>query len=769
MTPRQRGWLLPPLAVCFALGILLGRAYPAGWWCAFPCTAGLIAVCVGRGRVRFAACLALFLALGQMASGIAFHPALPEEKDYSVTGVITEELRTSFEYGQQHISTRLSHVTLDGVSYPSDAYWTFYTDDIPEDLLPGRAVAFRARLYHPSGAENPDGYDFREELLRRGITVGLYGQAELTLSDSAFFSLPGVAAGLRHRLSSALVRTLGEEAGGYAAALTLGDRTLIPYEDREAFSRLGIAHILAVSGFHVGIVAGALSWIFRRLRLRQRLRLLLYGILLFLYSALCGFSQPVLRASLLLLLALEGKILNRPRSGLHLLSATFLLLLAVSPVQLMGASFQLTFGAVLGITLVAPLLQSALPFRKGSFAEKAGSLTCIFLAAQIGLLLPELNTYQRLPLLGLILNLPVTLLGSLLILACWGLLLLLPLPFLSAPAGSVLSAGIHWLLEGIRWLGSRPGITLWTPAPTLWTCAAVLLLLFSLCTLFRLRPRVRVPLAVLACGGIALSLLPAPHPGTEYIQFSEGNADAAVLWDRDQVVVLDTGENNGILSGYLRRRRLTPDMVILTHLHTDHAGGLYALVEDEIPIRVLYLPWGAERAQVSEEILILIDQLRDHGTEIRYLSRGDVIPLPSGTATFLWPEEGKARPGQNPNLSSLVTLLRLRGVTLLQEGDLAGTYEMYTAQRADLLKVSHHGSASSTSPAFLEAVSPQVLLLSCNDPARRDQVAERTGDIPLYATATGGALTVHFEDGAFTVETFLQETREEDRTWNIAN
>ena len=126
-------------------------------------------------------------------------------------------------------------------------------------LLPGKAVSFTASLYHPRGADNPDGYDFREALLQRGITVGVYGKDSLTVQDPVCFSFAGFIASLRHRLSASLIAALGGETGAYASAMLLGMRSLIPSDDRQAFSRLGIAHILSVSGFHVGVLIGILN------------------------------------------------------------------------------------------------------------------------------------------------------------------------------------------------------------------------------------------------------------------------------------------------------------------------------------------------------------------------------------------------------------------------------------------------------------------------------------------------------------------------------
>ena len=221
------------------------------------------------------------------------------------------------------------------------------------------------------------------------------------------------------------------------------------------------------------------------------------------------------------------------------------------------------------------------------------------------------------------------------------------------------------------------------------------------------------------------------------------------------------GYDDGVVSAFLRRRRLTPDAVILTHLHADHAGGLRALMEDGIPVPLCLIPDSGEAADIHPDVLALLDQLRAAGTEVRTLAAGDVLPLPSGKAAVLWPERGRTRPGQDANESSLVLRLELQGVSLLQTGDLDGRYEMYAAAPADVLKIAHHGSQGSTSPEFLAAVAPRAMLLSCEREERHEQTRERLGGIPLYSTALGGALTVHFTPSAFSVETFLPYSEED--------
>lgn len=747
MTPRQRGWLLPPASFALVAGVFLGRNAEGILLPAIAFAMALFAVLLLNGRPRFIACLAVSLTIGVCAGHIAFHPVLPPENEYMVSGVISDEM-TSGNFGQYRLF--LCDVTLDGRPLSGGAYWTFYSDEEPVDLLPGKAVSFTASLYHPRSADNPEGYDFREALLQRGVTVGLYGKDSLAVRTGDHHSFYGTVAGLRHDISLSLRQTLGEETGSFASALLLGIRSLIPSEDRKAFSNLGIAHILSVSGFHVGILFGALAAVFRLLRLRQGVRLFFYALILFFYAALCGMNQPVIRASLLLVLSIEGRILNRPRSGIHLLSGTLFLMTLLSPVQVTSASFQLTFFAMFGLVWFTPLARR-FHHRFVRIPRVVSDSLILTFGVQLGLLLPELLFFQRLPLLVFLINMPAMLLFSVLISLFWLSALLLPVPGLSSLLSVPLSAVTKALLSGVRTLGSLPGLTLWLHTPNLLTVLGVVFVFSAFCAFVRFRTGLRAGLFLAGAALIVFSLFPVPHTGTEYIQFSAGNADAAILRDQDVTWVIDTGENDATLSSYLRAHRLTPDAVILTHLHADHAGGLRAMIDDGIPVRLLYLPEGAEAQDVHPDFLSLLSELRQSGTEIRTLGRGDVLPLPSGTLAVLWPEKGRIRPGQNANNYSLVARLTLKGTVFLQTGDLTGTYEHYCAVHADLLKAAHHGSPSSTTEAFLSDVSPSAILLSCRQESRLRSFRERAGSIPVYGTPECGAITVRFIEGGYDI------------------
>ena len=158
MTSHQRGWLLPPAALALVAGVFAGRNTTALYLPLTGLILAFLAALILRGSGRFFACILFCMALGVTAGCLSYHPSLPAEDDYSVYGIVSDEVSEG-SFGQVRVC--LSDVKLNGHPFSGGAYWTFYTDDIPDNLLPGKAVRFHSSLYHPSGAVNPEGYDFR--------------------------------------------------------------------------------------------------------------------------------------------------------------------------------------------------------------------------------------------------------------------------------------------------------------------------------------------------------------------------------------------------------------------------------------------------------------------------------------------------------------------------------------------------------------------------------------------------------------------------------
>ena len=751
-TPPHIAWLLPTGVLFLMGGILLGKHLPDGLPALGLLGLGCVAALCGQRWLRALGVGVICMGLGALLAYGTYHPALPAEGMYAVTATVADEIGTD-EDGQ--VQTLLRNVTLNGIPAP-DAYWTYYLKEEetpPAWLLPGQALTLTAKLYHPGGRTNPGGFDFREYLLQQGVEIGLYGAENLERTEGPF-TLRGMMAGLRHTLSLRLMDAMGDEAGGYAAAMLLGTRRYLPEADEDAFRRLGVAHILSISGFHVGLLAGLLRLLMAPLPMGRRARALTEAAVLLGYCVLTGGSAPVLRAAGMLLWRQYTRMRYRQLLPLHMVCITAALQLIFSPAQLFSASFQLTYGAMLGILLVTPQLCRRRTFRSriAQWAWEAFSVTA---GAQLGVLLPQMYWFGELPLLSLLLNMAVVPFASLLLSLDWLTLAALPFPFVREALGTLAAGMTHFLTAAVRWMGAQDSFSLWTRRADLITLAGWCLLLWGLSAL--LPRRMKQHRRSVAAVGLLLLLtilLPLPQGDPAYIQFDVGDADAALLRAGDMTVVIDAGEDGQALAGYLHQQRLSVDLLILTHLHTDHGSGIAALMEKGIPVEVCCLPAEAEIPVIDEEVLPVLAALKESGTTFRYLSRGDEIGLPSGCIRVLWPEKGRVRPEHDANDVCLVLQAEIGGVTMLLASDLSGLYAKYTAVPADILKAPHHGSRISCTPELLDRVKPQLILQSNRLESRAIHMAELAGDIPLYATSQCGAVILRFPgEGAFTVET----------------
>ena len=787
--PKSLRWTLPVITAGCSLGVMMGRGVSQEWllWMMVFLSTVVAKLVWKQGRLLGVGLMALFL--GALLGYGTFHPSLPAEGEVQVTGVISSEIRIR---GRQ-LSARLSHVQLNGQK-AGDAYWTCYLNKETSSLklLPGQEICFNGRVYHPSGALNPDGFDYCLYLQGQGMGYGISGAKALCRQGNryTFWSLPAV---LRHALTEQFRSVLGDSAGEYAAALVLGARDGIPQEERVAFRRLGIAHLLAVSGFHVGVLAALISVLLKNLHAGRKARLILLALVLAGYVWLTGGSPSVVRAAVMLILAEMSRWLHRPRCDLHVMCLSLLVTILLQPAQLWSASLHLTYGAVFGILATSPIRHRAvrgvwaytkqplgrcairaveffhlddrpkalkwwhhtMPNKVDGWITGVVSGAGVTLGAMLGTVLPQLCWFDSLPLFSFVTNLLLVPLFTLFIFLCWIMGLVMWLPVVGPWTGTGVAWYAGWILGIVRSLGSWGGLEWWLRKGSMMTAAGWLLMVLFTTGFLLIRKPCRLVLSGIGAVLILVSMLP-PVPGDPtYLQLAVGNADAAVIQSCGQVTVVDAGETGRELAAYLHQRHLPIDSLILTHLHTDHAGGVRGLLDQGIPVKKCYISDTAFRADIDPGMENLLTELAQSGTTMVQVNRGDEIPLSGGTLRVLWPVRGMTRPGQDANASSLVMHMDIRGTTMLLTGDMDGLYECYAAPQVHILKVAHHGSGASTGEAYRTMVSPQLLLLSGADRKRYTITRKRFPSLPLYQTGRHGAVQVTFREGEYETQPLL--------------
>ncbi len=453
-----------PLAMA-ALGMLTGTlmgkalAAPAAYWVAGGLMALGLAVALfnRRGLTILLAFAALSLTLVALRA-----PAPFLEGEHAISGRICE---TPEQRDGSWLLT-LDHVTADGEARPGRL--RLYVRG-HHDPRYGQWIETRGRFWRPK-AELLDSYAYWR-VYATGETAGYAVTGE---SPGPY----GLLLWLRGRAAAQIDR-LFPTSGGVAVGMLLGDKSGIDETTMEAYRATGSAHLLAVSGLHVSVLASAWALLFRR---RPWLRFGLTAAFLAFYAALTAFSPSVLRASLMLLCWQLATPLKMPEDRLSALSLAFVIVLLINPYALFYAGFQLSFLAAYGLALLSPMLRDRLSRFGSSFAGVASGSIAVWIAT----LPAQAAFFGRAPLLSLA--------GSLFILPIVPFFLipafvLTLLSFISFPFAEALAFLPRWALmaiDAIARLGAEFRLAL--PAPTL---AAMLFYLAGILFVSRLCMRSR--------------------------------------------------------------------------------------------------------------------------------------------------------------------------------------------------------------------------------------------------------------------------------------
>ncbi len=530
------------------------------------------------------------------------------------------------------------------------------------------------------------------------------------------------AAAVRAAMDKTFQRYLGSVEHALMAGLVFGDLPQLSPKILAWFRDSGTVHLLSAGGLHVGFIvalslglAGLLGW--RDLRAWALALPAVLG-----YAAICGNKPPILRAAVMAMAVGVGVLWRRRLKAANLFGLAALAVLAVQPSALWTLSFQLTFTACAGLLFLYPSWVSWCPAR----LAMPGRPLLVSLAATLAVLPIQAAVFGRMSLIGPLANLAlVPLAGIIVPLGLVSGLIGAVLPWLAAPMVAGLGLLLDLMLALARLAASLPVAACNLPAWPPWLTACYYLGLGLLGfgarrNTLNKKPRLApVTLALTAAVLLAMFLwwhvLAVPRDlSVTFLDVGQGDCTIIRAPGGQTAMVDGGGEEMGPrILAYLRRQGINRlDLLIITHPHSDHIGGLEE-VAGEIPIgRVLDPGWA--NASASYRRLLL--ELKAQQVPWQRARRGLAFKLGMKvTGSVLYPF-ADAPPPEDCNDGSLVIRLRFGGETLLLPGDLSAEGEAALLQAGDdlsatLLKVAHHGSESGTSPLWLAAVRPRAAVI----------------------------------------------------------
>lgn len=509
-----------------------------------------------------------------------------------------------------------------------------------------------------------------------------------------------------------------EQLWGLALGVLLNRRDQVPSDWLLAFRMTGAAHLLAVSGLHVGILLGMLLGLLRMAGVNRRLTALLATMGLAVYVAAIGWPPSAVRAASMAAVGLmlwAGGRLSRPEM---ILPFTLLALLITQPSMLASTGFQLSACAMAGIGIALR------GFDRGRLPTIGGKLSAflrVSLGAQAGTLPLQIVSFGTLTPLATVTNMvavPLT--------GVWlpSVLVALCLNLVGGPAGAVagsLAEGTGSLLAWWIVLIHRiPGATVPVPG---WAGAVAALGLLTWAMGRRGRLIALVCLTIVAWSPV----LARSGPRVTFLDVGQGDAIVIEAGSPRRTIVVDAGASFGdwdagarVVAPYLRRRGIVRiDLLVASHADGDHIGGMAALVNRFAVGRVLLGDRRPARTRSARQFAAALvrRQIATAGPR-----QGDSIDLGGDCRIEVLSGadpggEGSRSMARTSNDRSSVLRLVTPWITVLLTGDLErsgeeGLRRVRPWLSSDVLKVAHHGSGDATSPAFLRAVDPRLAVLS---------------------------------------------------------
>lgn len=714
-------WLACLLLLAAMLAALLQQRIPAAW-----ARASARLVCGALLGFLWAALVAQHYLADDLSSEL-------EGQDLVVTGVI-DSLPYRFDRGLRFNLVLEAAAMPDGatVRLPSRLALSWYAEPRgaqPPALQPGERWQLALRLKRPHGNANPDGFDYEAWLLEQNLraTGSVRGDAAPGSANRRLAAfVPGFTAivercrgWLRERIELAL---RGQPYAGVIIALVIGDQRDIGQADWKIFTRTGIGHLVSISGLHITMVAGlaaALAQLLWRRSLGTRLQLplllpaqkvaALAGVAVALiYVLLAGFGVPAQRT--LYMIAVVGAALwsGRIASVSHVLCVALGVVLLLDPWSVLWPGFWLSFGAVAVILLVsvgraesraegriARWRQALAAGCRTQYAVTVGLVPLtLLLFGQLSLVSPLANAIA-IPLVSFAVT-PMALAGS-----------MAPAPF-----SGWLLLGAHWLVQQLavllEWLSSLP-LAVWSaPLPTWWMFALALLGM-----LWLLLPR------GWPARGLGLALwLPLllnaprfPERGFRVIAFDIGQGNALLLETAHHRLMYDTGptytpESDGgsrVIVPYLKGRGIVAlDAMVVSHSDADHSGGALSIMD------AIDVGWVTSSLDADHEIVGAAEQHRRCLAGQRWEWDGVQFEMLHPTPQIYIGDRWK------PNAHSCTLKVSAGGVSMLLGGDIEAPQEamlidaMPQKLAATVLLAPHHGSGTSSTPDFLDAVAPKI-------------------------------------------------------------
>ena len=650
------------------------------------------------------------------------------------------------------------------------------------DLKIGNIVEINGKLRYPNTASNPSQFDYRAYLAHKNTFTTFYGEENCFKTtqnkENVFWNLIQTLDKTRENILLKHKKYVKSPNYEILGGVVFGDDAINPPEDiKEKFKNSGLMHLLAASGLNVALIFGIWWFVGSRISLGYRATIITGIMLVAIYSVMTGLPPSILRASLMLLFVLIGKLFDKEANSLALVFFVGLILLIFNPQMVFDVGFQLSFVVTLGLIYCMDNISKFLADLNKKYKEAikenkfkkylkkltpAGliSVVCVPLVAQISVIPLQLyyfNTFTPYSFFANICILPfigiVSFLGFI-----SSIFAFLNFDFAVCVLDKIVNPFITIIIKISKYFSSFDSSILFFPSPEVYQ---IILYYILICGIFKslgekFESKNLVIFNIILTIALCLSFIKPTNNNLEILVFDVGNADSFLIkTPENKHILIDTGklpyrgksQAEMIINEYFKDEAIRKlDFLILTHFDIDHAGGAYDILKN-FSVAQAIIEHGKIKNKASENFLALADEKK---IPIQKAENNKLIYSENGLKLTTYYD----KLSENANDNSIVVLLEYKGEKVLFMGDMsAKSYQKisHLIPAVSILKIGHHGARESINDFMLETLKPREIIISTGKnhyghPHPEALKTIRNHKIPILSTKEFGAIKFIYDE-----------------------
>lgn len=668
--------------------------------------------------------------------------------------------------------------------------------DYSKELEYGDIITFNGVYNKPNVQRNYGGYDYSLYLKTQNIYGTFDGsQIELKSKNKGSFVQKGIIS-FKEYIKGILKENLGEDEAELCIGLVIGDRTNLAKDIQEDFKTSNLTHMLAVSGSHFVYIILAVTYINKFLK-HKRLGQILMLIVIILFMNLTGNTGSVVRSGIMASLGIIASIIHRKSDIWNNMAIAMLIQIILNPYIIFDVGVQLSYGGVIGIVAFNKVVTNSIEQLSNKINNYIKESISVTISANIVIIPIMMYTFNTISLSFVISNLLAGAILGIIVLYAFALIFLyMVLHSFISPLFILLNLMLKILIFIAHICSLIPFSKIYVVTPKIGLMILFYVFLYllvkkqdsnAIISLFSvkrssfIKPKLNkinlnsviLSKKTIAFFTIVIVILNFIYPvmaskrnNLEVNFIDVGQGDSTLIRVSNKTILIDGGGSSygetfdvgeQTLFPYLLDRGInTIDYVIVSHFDSDHCQGLNFVMENMKVKNAIISSLGQE----SNEYDTFINLAQKQETNLIYVKKGDIIKIGDCAIKILFPDNEPITDNEKNN-NALVFKFMWKNISILFTGDIEEKAEnkilsLYSDNLEELksaiLKVAHHGSKTSTTKEFLEAVKPQIALIGVGEDNNfghpNSGVIERLENIgcKIYRTDECGEISVKFKN-----------------------